>query len=140
MKKFSEFLNEELEKDKDDPCWDGYVQLGTKKKNGKEVPNCVPKEELEESSEYEGRKVELNKPFRIKDGNSKFAVYVKNDKGNVIMVRFGDPNMEIKRDDEEARKSFRARHKCDEKKDKTTAGYWSCKFWGSKSVSDLLDD
>ena len=46
--------------------------------------------------------------------------------------------MEIKRDDPERRKSFRARHNCSDKKDKTSAGYWSCKFWASKSVSDLL--
>lgn len=46
MKTFKE-LSEKLKKDKDDPCWKGYVQLGTKKKNGKEVPNCVPKEEKE---------------------------------------------------------------------------------------------
>ena len=51
----------------------------------------------------------------------KFKVYVKNDKGNVVKVNFGDKNMEIKRDDPESRKSFRARHKCSEKKDKTTA-------------------
>lgn len=50
MKKFRE-LSEQLKKDKDDPCWKGYVQLGTKKKNGKEVPNCVPKEEKESVEE-----------------------------------------------------------------------------------------
>lgn len=46
MKNFKDFV-EALDKDSDDPCWKGYVQLGTKKKNGKEVPNCVPKEEVE---------------------------------------------------------------------------------------------
>lgn len=129
MKSFKEFLEE---KKKDDPCWKGYEQYGTKKKNGKEVPNCIPmEEELNEAKgEYKGREVELEKPFRLGDGeDSKFGVYVKNDKGNVVIVKFGDPNMEIKRDDDDARKSFNARHKCDQKKDKTTAGYWSCKAW-----------
>ena len=47
--------------------------------------------------------------------------------------------MEIKRDDPARRKAFRARHNCDQKTDKTTAGYWSCKFWEKgKSVTDLM--
>jgi len=79
---------------------------------------------------------ELNNPTR--GDVKKYKVYVKNDKGNVVKVEFGDPNMSIKRDDPEARKNFRARHNCDQKKDKTTAGYWSCKFWSTKSVSDLM--
>lgn len=88
------------------------------------------KEFLNESKgEYRGRKVTLNDPFRTPDGPKKFSVYVRNDKGNVVKVNFGDPDMEIKRDDDEARKSFRARHNCDEKKDKTKAGYWSCYQW-----------
>ena len=78
----------------------------------------------------------LNNPTR--GDVKKYKVYVKNDKGNVVKVEFGDPNMSIKRDDPEARKNFRARHNCDQKKDKTTAGYWSCKFWSTKSVSDLM--
>ena len=50
-------------------------------------------------SEYQGRKVKLNDPFRLPSGsNKKFGVYVKNEKGNVVKVTFGDPNMEIKRD------------------------------------------
>ena len=63
-------------------------------------------------AEYQGRKVELNNPTRSNDGKKKFYVYVKNDKGNVIKLGFGDPNMEIKRDDPARRKSFRARHNC----------------------------
>ncbi|NBP55549.1 hypothetical protein EBU71_03225 [bacterium] len=92
------------------------------------------KDLIEEESEYQGRKVTLNKPFRTPSGPKKFAVYVKNDKGNVIIVRFGDPKMEIKRDDPNRRKSFRARHNCDTAKDRTTARYWSCYQWraGSK--------
>lgn len=98
-------------------------------------------EEYIEEAEYKGKKVELDKPFRLKGEDKKFGVYVKNDKGNVIVVKFGDPNMEIKRDDPERRKSFRARHNCDDKNDKTTAGYWSCKMWDKgKSVSDVLSD
>ena len=92
--------------------------------------------EVTEKAEYQGRPVELNNPTR--GDTKKYKVYVKNDKGNVIKVEFGDPNMSIKRDDPEARKNFRARHNCDQKKDKTTAGYWSCKFWSTKSVTDLM--
>lgn len=80
-------------------------------------------------AEYQGRKVELNKPIRSSNGPKKFHVFVKNDKGNVVKVNFGDPNMKIKKNVPTARKSFRARHKCDQKKDKTTAGYWSCRAW-----------
>jgi len=91
-------------------------------------------------AEYKGKKVTLNKPFRTPKAQKKFGVYVKNDKGNVVLVRFGDPDMEIKRDDPENRKSFRARHKCDSATDKTSPKYWSCQMWRSdKSVSDLLD-
>ena len=86
------------------------------------------------SAEYQGRKVKLNKPFRTPKEKKKFAVYVKNSKGTVIIVRFGDPNMEIKRDDPKRRKAFRDRHNCAEKKDKTTAGYWSCRQWSTNKV------
>ena len=87
----------------------------------------------------EAQKKTLNKPFRLKDGKKKYGVYVKNPKtGNIILVKFGDPNMEIKRDDPERRKNFRARHSCDTAKDKTTPRYWSCKFWSKKPVSELV--
>tara|TARA_R100000005_G_scaffold71998_1_gene39438 strand:- start:1871 stop:2119 length:249 start_codon:yes stop_codon:yes gene_type:complete len=69
-----------------------------------------------------------NKPRRDSDGGKKFAVAAK-EGDTVRLVRFGDPNMRIKKSDPERRKSFRARHKCDEKKSKLTAGYWSCKAW-----------
>lgn len=97
---------------------------------------------LEEATgEYEGRKVELDKPFRLKGDDKKFGVYVKNDKGNVVQVKFGDADMEIKRDDKERREAFRSRHSCDEKKDKTSAGYWSCKMWQKgTSVSDMVSE
>ena len=84
----------------------------------------------------EAEKKTLNKPFRLKDGKKKFGVYVKNPKtGNVVLVKFGDPNMEIKRDNPDRRRSFRARHKCDTAKDKTTPRYWSCKMWSKKPVN-----
>lgn len=79
----------------------------------------------------------LNKPFRTPGGPKKFSVYVKNDKGNVVKVNFGDPNMEIKRDDPERRKNFRARHGCDNPGPKHKSRYWSCKFWSSKPVSSM---
>lgn len=79
----------------------------------------------------------LNKPFRTSKGPKKFSVYVKNEKGNVVKVNFGDPNMEIKRDDPARRKSFRARHNCANPGPKTKARYWSCKMWeAGKSVTD----
>ena len=89
-------------------------------------------------AEYQGRKVDLNKPFRLNDGKKKFGVYVKNDKGNVVQVKFGDPKLDIKRDDPERRRNFRARHNCDNPGPKYKARYWSCKFWSAKSVSDLM--
>jgi hypothetical protein len=90
-------------------------------------------------AEYQGKKVQLNDPFRASDGKHKFYVYVQNDKGNVIKLGFGDPNMEIKRDDPDRRKNFRARHQCDTNPGpKWKARYWSCKMWqGGKSVSDM---
>lgn len=90
-------------------------------------------------AKYKNREVELNKPSR--GDVKKYKVFVKNpDTGNIKKVNFGDKNMEIKRDDPERRKSFRARHKCDTAKDKTTPRYWSCKFWSSKNVSDLIKE
>ncbi len=91
-------------------------------------------------SESEAEKKTLNKPFRLPSGSKKkFGVYVKNDKGNVVKVTFGDPNMEIKRDDPERRKSFRARHQCDTNPGpKYKSRYWSCRMWEKgKSVTSL---
>jgi hypothetical protein len=89
-------------------------------------------------AEYKGRKVKLGKP--MKGDVKKFKVFVKNDKGNVIKVNFGDPNMEIKRDDPKRRKSFRARHKCADAKDRTKPKYWSCKMWSKKPVSKIVEE
>ena len=86
----------------------------------------------------ENKKKALNKPFRLPKGsNKKFGVYVKNDKGNVVMVKFGDPNMEIKRDNPERRKAYRARHNCSNPGPKWKANYWSCKMWSVKPVSKV---
>lgn len=88
----------------------------------------------------EAEKKTLNKPFRLPSGSKKkFGVYVKNPKGNVVMVKFGDPNMEIKRDDPDRRKNFRARHQCDSNPGpKWKARYWSCRMWeGGKSVTQV---
>ena len=91
-------------------------------------------------AEYQGKKVELNKPFRGDDSKKKFYVYVKNDKDNIIKLGFGDPDMDIKRDDPARLKNFRARFQCDtDPGPKWKAKYWSCKFWEKgKTVTDLL--
>lgn len=95
----------------------------------------IVSEEAWAAEKNKGKK--LNKPFRTSGGPKKFSVYVKNEKGNVVKVNFGDPNMEIKRDDPARRKSFRARHGCDNPGPKTKAKYWSCKMWSKKSVTQV---
>jgi hypothetical protein len=100
--------------------------------------NMVWEELVFEDAEHEGKNVTLNKPHRTPDGPKKFSVYVKNDKGNVVKVNFGDPNMEIKRDDPARRKSYRARHNCANPGPKWKANYWSCRMWAKgQSVTDL---
>ena len=94
-------------------------------------------------AEYQGRKVQLGK---IMQGDiKKFKVYVKNDKGKVVKVNFGfggksakGKRMVIKKNNPERRRSFRARHKCSTRKDRTSASYWSCRMWSSKPVSQIL--
>ena len=137
-------------------CWVGYQQIGMKKKGGKLVPNCVkevvdiywenklgescgytfefPKDEQPMSeAEYQGRKVKLNK---IMQGDKKkFKVYVKNNKGNVVKVNFGQGGdakggtMRIRKSNPKARASFRARHNCDNPGPRHKARYWSWKKW-----------
>jgi len=82
-----------------------------------------------EEAEYHGRKVSLGKPFLTPGGPKKRSVYVKNAKGNVVKVNFGDPNMKIKKSIPARRKSFRARHHCDNPGPRTKANYWSCRQW-----------
>ena len=78
-------------------------------------------------AEYQGRTVKLNKPMR--GDVKKFKVYVTNPKGNVVKVNFGDPDMRIKKSNPARRRSFRARHNCDNPGPKTKARYWSCRKW-----------
>jgi len=88
-------------------------------------------------AEYQGKKVTLNDPIRTSENpNKKFKVYVKNEKGKVVVVRFGDPNMGINRDNKERRKSFRARHNCADPGPKWKARYWSCYQWRASAKVD----
>jgi hypothetical protein len=80
-------------------------------------------------AEYKGRKVKLNKPFYTPGGPRKRAVYVKNEKGNIVKVGFGDPNMRIKKSIPARRKSYRARHHCENPGPHWKANWWSCKAW-----------
>ena len=78
---------------------------------------------------YRGEKFSgYNKPKRTPGKSKQFAVLAKQG-DKVRLVRFGDPNMTIKKNIPARRKSFRARHKCDTAKDKLSARYWSCKKW-----------
>ncbi len=131
------------EKQRLDPkCWDGYKKQGTKIKGGVRVNNCVKVSESEYTyegdlsmwyddalteAEYQGRQVPLGKPMQ--GDVKKFKVYVKNDKGNVVKVNFGDPDMKIRKSNPKARKSFRARHNCDNPGPRDKARYWSCRKW-----------
>lgn len=127
MIKLTDILEEVLEEKK---CWKGYKSVGTKKKGDRIVNNCVRlKEEVLEEAEYKGRKVTLNKPFMTPDGPKKRAVYVKNDKGNVVKVNFGQKGVAIKKHLPKHRKSYRARHNCKNPGPKWKANYWSCKAW-----------
>jgi hypothetical protein len=83
-------------------------------------------DELLQEAKHRGKNVNLGKPFRTPGGPKKFAVYVRKPGGGVKKVTFGDPNLRVKNANKKSAKSFRARHKCSEKKDRTTAGYWSC--------------
>ena len=135
-------------------CWIGYQQVGMKKKGGKMVPNCV-KEIIEvyyeengkghgytlehtkdlslTEAEYQGRKVKLGKVMQ--GDTKKFKVYVKNPKGNVVKVNFGQGGkakggtMRIRKSNPKARANFRARHNCDNPGPRHKARYWSCKKW-----------
>jgi len=77
-------------------------------------------------AEYQGKDVKLNKPFRTPNQSKKYAVYTKNDKGNVVKVRFGDPNSRVKNYDKDRAKNFQKRHKCEDPGPKWKAKYWSC--------------
>jgi hypothetical protein len=121
---------------KEDPkYYDKLTKAGLEELNeGEYCPECLAEYIQEcwsqpiEEAEYQGRKVPLGKPMR--GDVKKFKVYVKNDKGNVVKVNFGDPNMKIKKNIPARRKSFRARHHCDTNPGpRWKARYWSCRAW-----------
>jgi len=121
---------------KEDPkYYDKLTKAGLEELNeGEYCPECLAEFIQEcwsqpiEEAEYQGRKVPLGKPMR--GDVKKFKVYVKNDKGNVVKVNFGDPNMKIKKNIPARRKSFRARHHCDTNPGpRWKARYWSCRAW-----------
>jgi hypothetical protein len=84
-------------------------------------------DEALDEAEYQGRKVPLGKPMR--GDVKKFKVYVRNPQGNIVKVNFGDPDMKIKKSNPARRRSFRARHNCDNPGPRTKARYWSCRKW-----------
>ena len=114
----------------EDDQWVVESDLGRKVilENGESVYLDAPFEvdEMINEAKHHGKNVKLNSPFRTPGGPKKFAVYVKTPKGTIKKVTFGDPNLRIKNANKGRAKSFRARHHCDQKKDRTTAGYWSC--------------
>lgn len=106
---------------------------------GREVYLDAPIEEYDDEYlinevKHRGRNVKLNRPFRTPGGPKKFSVYVKTKGGRIKKVSFGDPKMRIRASSAARRKSFRARHRCAQKKDRTTAGYWSCRSHRIRSL------
>ena len=99
-----------------------------------DAPIELEEDEYLNEVKHRGRTVHLNRPFRTPGGPKKFAVYVRGKNGNIKKVTFGDPKMRIRASSKARRKSFRARHKCSQKKDRTTAGYWSCRSHRIKSL------
>jgi hypothetical protein len=108
--------------------------LGIKVKIGKEyvyldapyISETETEEDILAEAKHKGKNVNLGKPFRTPGGPKKFAVYVRKPGGGIKKVTFGDPKLKVRNRNKGAAKSFRARHKCSQKKDRTTAGYWSC--------------
>ena len=128
-----DLYNRNLIRLNDDDTWIVESDLGKRVKlnNGDIVWLDAPiyENDLEDvltEAKHHGKNVKLNSPFRTPGGPKKFAVYVKTPKGTIKKVTFGDPNLKVRNRNPKAAKSFRARHKCDQKKDRTTAGYWSC--------------
>lgn len=127
------FLNASLGEHEPD-SFDGETEAGYEDEYGSVEDGMAMMNE----AEYKGKKVQLGKPTR--GDVKKYKVFVKNKKGKVVKVNFGDKNMEIKRDNPERRKSFRARHKCSQAKDRTTPKYWSCRMWSKKPVSKIVKE
>ena len=87
-------------------------------------------------SYYKGRKVKLNKPKRNSGSGGKFVVYVRNKKtGNIKRITFGARGMTTGLRNPARRKSFAARHRCEQKKDKLAPGYWACRIGRYPAVS-----
>jgi len=108
----------------------GEVGIYETKKVPLDIP--IPLSKIEEAL-YKGRDVELNKPTRNSGGGKKFKVYVKDPKtGNIKKVTFGVADgggkLAVKLNDPEAKRNFAKRHNCENKNDKTTPGYWSCRL------------
>tara|TARA_B100000287_G_scaffold335559_1_gene321084 strand:- start:146 stop:517 length:372 start_codon:yes stop_codon:yes gene_type:complete len=119
LKEWKRFLNEEEEY---------YYISDASYDDGTIVEDVEFWDDVVVEAEYRGRKVKLNKPMR--GDVKKFKVFVKDPKtGNVKKVNFGDKNMRIKKSNPKRRKSFRARHNCDNPGPKTKARYWSCRKW-----------
>ena len=137
----------EMKQRLDAKCWKGKKKQGSKMKGDTRVNNCVPIEEtyhgddfyeaygdlyynedMLDEADYHGHSVTLGKP---QQGDvKKFKVYVRDPStGNIKKVNFGDPNMRIKKSNPARRKSFRARHNCDNPGPRTKARYWSCRKW-----------
>jgi len=140
-------------KKKDDPCEDGYMMMGTKDKDGQEVPNCVdesddPIEEgisnwknliAEDGFDKEKKdKMKCNSPRRLRKGEpghgdkSKVVKACDPNSDKETIKKFGDPSMPVQAQHKDNKASFRARHKCDDKSmedDWDSAGYWACKDW-----------
>jgi len=106
---------------------------------GREVYLDAPieiEEDLIIEAKHRGRSVTLNRPVRTPGGPKKYAVYVKGKNGKIKKVTFGDPNMRSRAGNKARRKSFAARHRCAQKKDRTTAGYWSCRSHRMRSLGN----
>jgi len=128
-----DLYNNNLLRLNDNDIWLVESDLGKKVilENGDEVWLDAPiytdnLEDVLTEAIHRGKNVKLGSPFRTPGGPKKFAVYVKTPKGTVKKVTFGDPNLRVKNGNKDRAKSFRARHNCDQKKDRTMAGYWSC--------------
>jgi hypothetical protein len=93
-----------------------------------DVPFMLDDETYEKliEAEYKGRKVNLNRPFRTPGGPRKFAVYTKNGKGKVVLVRFGQPGMRVRNEDKAAARSFQKRMRCENPGPKWKPRYWAC--------------
>ena len=134
-KKPSEALKIAIDHFKEDPkYYDKLKKAGLEELNeGEFCPQCLAqyiKDHINvlHEAEYKGRKVQLGKPMA--GDVKKFKVYVKNDKGNVVKVNFGQKGVKIKKNNPERRKSFRARHHCDNNPGpRWKARYWSCRKW-----------